>query len=310
MRITTRVGLVTKFNLLTITLILLTAMGIAFVQIQREKTASYQTLLHRGRLTVEMIAKNSEYGIYTENQSALQKIVDSLGVDTDIAYVAVLNKEKNLLLRKVADPAIRIPPFPEETPGLDASTLARDLLNPGNRKSYIDLSTPVLTKAQTDPIELFPESSATFTAPTVIGYVQLGLSQDGLRENIQDFLTSTIILTLVIALFGVIVTILLTQRIASPIQALVHATHEIAEGNLDQEVDTENDGEINDLATAFNTMLARLRTSRAEIESYQQMLEAKVALRTQELQRATEKAFPWPDKQKRQVRRNPSSLPI
>ena len=291
MRITTRVGLVTKFNLLTITLILLTAMGIAFVQIQREKTASYQTLLHRGRLTVEMIAKNSEYGIYTENQSALQKIVDSLGVDTDIAYVAVLNKEKNLLLRKVADPAIYIPPFPEVTPGLDASTLARDLLNPGNRKSYIDLSTPVLTRAQTDPIELFPESSATFTTPTVIGYVQLGLSQDGLRENIQDFLTSTIILTLVIALFGVIVTILLTQRIASPIQALVHATHEIAEGNLDQEVDTENDGEINDLATAFNTMLARLRTSRAEIESYQQMLEAKVALRTQELQKATEKAF-------------------
>ena len=95
MRITTRVGLVTKFNLLTITLILLTAMGIAFVQIQREKTASYQTLLHRGRLTVEMIAKNSEYGIYTENQSALQKIVDSLGVDTDIAYVAVPEQRKN-----------------------------------------------------------------------------------------------------------------------------------------------------------------------------------------------------------------------
>ena len=38
-------------------------------------------------------------------------------------------------------------------------------------------------------------------------------------------------------------------------------------------------------------MLARLRTSRVEVESYQQMLEAKVAHRTQELQEATDKAF-------------------
>ena len=291
MGITTRIGLITKFNLLAITLILLTAMGIAFVQIHREKTASYENLLHRGQLTTAMIAQNSEYAIYTENQSALQKVIDSLGVDTDIAYVAVFNKEKNLLLQKVADPSLHIPPFPGETSGLGAKTLTRDILNPGNRKSYIDLSTPVVTTAQNDSIELFPESLTPPATSTVIGYVQLGLSQDGLRENIQDFLTSTILFTLVIALIGMIATILLTQRIASPIRALVRATHEIAEGNLDQEVDTKNNDEINDLATAFNTMLARLRTSRVEVESYRQMLEAKVALRTQELQKATRKAF-------------------
>src|SRR6202040_1233127 len=96
----------------------------------------------------------------------------------------------------------------------------------------------------------------------VIGYIQLGLSQDGLRENVQAFLISTIILTLVISLVGVLATILLTQRIASPIQALVRVTHEIAEGNLDQEVDVKTSDEINVLATAVNTMLARLRTSR------------------------------------------------
>ena len=130
-------------------------------------------------------------------------------------------KKKISSLLEIADSTIQIPPFPEETPGLDATTLARDLVNPGNRKSYIDLSTPVITTAQTDPTkELFPESLPPSATPIVIGYVQLGLSQDSLRKNIQDFLTSTIILTLVIALIGVIATILLTQRIASPIRAL------------------------------------------------------------------------------------------
>src|SRR5258706_3642888 len=101
MGINTRIGLVPKFNLLAIALILLTAIGIAVVQVHREKTASYETLLHRGRITAAMIAQNSEYAIYTENQSTLQKIVDSLAVDADIAYVAVLNKEKRVLSQKV-----------------------------------------------------------------------------------------------------------------------------------------------------------------------------------------------------------------
>ena len=287
----TRIGLVTKFNLLAIALILLTAIGIAVVQVHREKTASYEALLHRGRVTAAMLAQNSEYAIYTENQSTLQRIVDSFAVDADIAYVAILNKEKIILIQRVADPSIHIPFFAPETPGLDTTTLARDIRNTGNHQSYIDLSTPVISTTTDTTTELFPESEMPSPHPAVIGYIQLGLNQDGLRENVQAFLASTMILTLLIALVGVLATILITKRIASPIQALVRATHEIAEGNLDHGVVTTTNDEINDLASAFNTMLARLRTSRAEVESYQQMLEAKVEHRTHELQKATDKAF-------------------
>jgi len=291
MKIHTRIGLATKFNLLAIALILLTAIGIAVVQVHREKTASYEDLLHRGRITAAMIAQTSEYAIYTENQNTLQKIVDSLGVDVEIAYVAILNKDKVVLIQKTTDPTIHIPLFPEETPGLDSNTLTRDIRNGGNHKSYIELSAPVITSITNTTNELFPEAVDLSPHPTVMGYVQLGLNQDGLRENIEAFLTSTMILTLVISLVGVLATIILTSRIASPIQSLVRATHEIAEGNLDSGVTTTTEDEINDLAAAFNTMLVRLRTSRAEVESYQQMLEAKVEHRTHELQKATERAF-------------------
>jgi signal transduction histidine kinase/DNA-binding response OmpR family regulator len=290
MTITTRIGLITKFNLLTISLILLTAMGIAFVQVQREKTASYETLLHRARLTVGMVAQNSEYAIYTEDNTSLQKIVDSLSVDPDIAYVAILNKDKQVLIDKVASSSIDIPPFPYETPGLDTTTLTRDVVNPGNRQTYIDLSAPVITTTNTNSA-LFPEEISPVQDQRIIGYIQLGLSQENMQKNIQAFLTSTVILTLVAALVGVLATIFLTNRIASPIQSLVYATHEIAAGNLEQEVTTSTRDELNDLATAFNIMLSRLRTSRAEVESYQQMLEAKVEHRTLELQKATQKAL-------------------
>ena len=291
MTIKTRIGLVTKFNLLAMTLIVLTAFAIAVVQIHREKTASYEALRHRGRMTAAMIAQNVQYAIYTENQSTLRRIIDSLQVDSDIAYVAILNKDKTILIQKVTDPSTRIPPFPEETPGLDTTILARDVRNPGNHESYIDLSAPVISTTSEIATELFPEASPTTSHPTTIGYIQLGLSQESLQTRIQEFLASTLLLTLIIALVGVLATIVLTSRIASPIQALVHATHKIADGHLDQEVNTTTSDEIRDLAVAFNTMLTRLRTSRAEVESYQQMLEARVTHRTHELQKATEKAF-------------------
>jgi len=284
-------GLITKFNFLTITLILLTSLGIAAFEIHHKKAEMYGELLHRGRITAAMLAQNSEYAIYTENQEALQKIVDSLQVDTDIAYVAVLNSQKQILVQKVTDPQVQIPSFSDAMLALNSDILAENILNAGNRKPYIDISAPVISKPKSDTADLFLETQASAPQPTLLGYIQLGLSEERMRKTVQEFLSSIFWLTVLVALIGVTVTILMTRRIASPIKELVRVTHDIAEGNLEHEVDITTRDEINDLATAFNVMLERLRKSRSQVESYQHTLETKVEQRTQELQKATERAY-------------------
>jgi signal transduction histidine kinase len=68
-------------------------------------------------------------------------------------------------------------------------------------------------------------------------------------------------------------------------------TNAIAEGRLQETVKISAQGEISELAAAFNVMLGRLRSYRAEVESYQESLQAKVEERTLELQKATERAY-------------------
>lgn len=286
-----RMGLIAKFNFLTITLILLTSLGIAAFEIHHKKAEMYGELLHRGRITAAMVAQNSEYAIYTENQDALQKIVDSLQVDTDIAYVAILNNQKQVLAQKVTNPQVQIPSFSETMLALNSDILVENILNEGDRKPYIDISAPVISAPKGDTAGLFLETQTPSPQPTLIGYIQLGLSEDRMRQTVQEFLSSIFWLTAFVALLGVIVTILMTRQIASPIKELVSVTHDIAEGNLEHEVEITYSDEISDLATAFNVMLERLRKYRSEVESYQHTLETKVEQRTQELQKATERAY-------------------
>jgi hypothetical protein len=86
---TIRRSLATKFNLLAIALVLVTALGIALFVVRQEHINTSHALVNHGRSVVAMVAQNSEYGIYTENEAFLSQMIDSLAVDAEIAYVTI-----------------------------------------------------------------------------------------------------------------------------------------------------------------------------------------------------------------------------
>jgi methyl-accepting chemotaxis protein len=92
-----------------------------------------------------------------------------------------------------------------------------------------------------------------------IGYVRVGLSQEGLRKRIREFLFSTLLVTLLIVLAGVGVTVLFTRRIAAPIHNLVRVARDISEGKLDHQIDHDGTVEIAALAGAIQNMSGNLR---------------------------------------------------
>jgi signal transduction histidine kinase/DNA-binding response OmpR family regulator len=284
MRSSRRLNLTAKFNLLTISLILVTAVSIGAVVIYQDRASNYAELRRHGEMTAAMLARNSEYGIYTEDEQGLRQIVESLREDVDIAYVGVLNAHLQTLVREVRTPGLELP-VPQVP--LPAAGLTRDFRSQGDGKSYLSVVIPVASVTRQKPEGLFPESPGE----RVIGYVQIGLSQERMRREAKTFFLSTLFSTAAIVLVGVFATVLFTRRIASPIRELVRVTHAIAAGHLEGSVRASAQGEIRDLASAFNLMLERLRQYRNEVESYRQSLEAKVQERTIELQDATARAY-------------------
>lgn len=278
-------GVTTKFNILTITLILATSLGIGTFVTIRGQVNNYEKLLRKGMTTAAMVAQNSEYGIYAEDRVGLKQIVQSLEADEDIAYVAVLNRDMQTLVSNRMIDGVEMPDFVDLSPEAEQHGNFR---SKRDGKEYVSITMPVLSHAAEATDELFPELDG---GDELIGYVGLGLSQDRMRREAQEFLISTTVVTSLLALLGMGLTVLMTRRIASPIQELVRVTHDIAEGHFERDVKITTDGEIGDLANAFSLMLERLRSYRREVESYRQSLELKVEERTMELQQATEKAY-------------------
>jgi two-component system, sensor histidine kinase and response regulator len=282
-------SLVTKFNILTITLILITAFAIGAFVIRQDVTDTYKELLQHSTSVAALIAENSEYAIYTENQAALRRIVESLSADKNVAYIAILDKEQHVLMHEARSPAVQIPiSFRAALVPPSPEIHVEDFINETDGKRYLDLFAPVISRPSKEATELFPENMGQRLQ--IVGYVQLGFSQESLHQHLKGFLFSTVSFTAVLILLGVLATVGMTRRITSPLQKLARVAHGIARGNLDHHIQVLGHDELSDFASAFNFMLERLRDYRQQVEDYQHSLEEKVERRTQELQQATVQA--------------------
>ena len=285
-----RIGLRTKLNVLSIGLVILTATGIAGFVVHREITTRSQDLLNTGLTTAAMIAQSSEYAVYTENQDSLRRIVAGLRASPDIAYIAVLGKQNNILLEQTFGLPITIPTALRSRRPATGEVAVQDVANQQDGSSYVDIIVPVVSRPVSSSDPLFLESAAASGPTAVIGYVQLGLSQVRLQHTLQQFVLVTGFVVVIVILVGLFLTLVLTQSLIRPILALVEATGLIAEGRFDVDVAVHSNDEVNQLADAFNRMTVTLRTSQKQIQEYQQRLEDKVAERTRQLEAALQDA--------------------
>ncbi len=277
--------LATKLNLLVIFLILLTAASIATLISQREIRADRAELLELGVSLAELGSRESEFALYTQDSAALRNDLDNLASNSKIGYVILLNKDRQPLLSKIVAPGLRSIPAADAAM-FQGETRQTEVQIGESRTPYFDIVAPVRSRG--DSSELFPDVETARTP--VLGYVRIGVREDSLVDKTQEIVVFTIALTLAVVALGVTATLLITRRILGPVEALVRATRQIAGGNLAGSVDARASGEIGELASSFNDMLARLRDYRDRVDEAQATLEARVEDRTRELQLATEEA--------------------
>ncbi|MDX2455928.1 MAG: response regulator, partial [Gammaproteobacteria bacterium] len=231
--------------------------------------------------------------IYTENVEALNEVARSLSKDEDHAYVNIYNKDRQILLSRNFKPALNTQHsgIPEQDWHAEKYYL-KDLPNSESSLPVIDVVVPVVSMSKggdedEDPLQDIFESSA---GGEIIGFIQLGLDQTKMREDIDAFLWSMIVVTSIISMIGILITALLTRRITAPIALLVAATKNVSRGDFGHKVTTASRDEIGDLASAYNVMVDRLSEYRSRVDEYRDTLEHKVQQRTAELEATTEQA--------------------
>ena len=288
-----KMGLLTKLNLLTIGLIFLTAVATTLFYAQQRWRADETQLKRQGMALAGVMTELAEYALYTSDRDSLEQLLDSIGTDPSVAFVAVLDRRLQPLVVRQYGPGLAdtsLPPLPSDLalPARGDLVLLDHAMPTGK---LVEVLAPVAspTATRTAPNGLDPAS--TRAPPAVIGYIRLGLSLDAQRKQFREQMVGAVAVVGLLVVFAVIATLLLTRRLVAPMRRLMRAARAVGAGRLDVYVPAGSSDELGLLTHTFNHMTQKLAESQSQVASYQRTLEEKVAQRTRELEVATAQAY-------------------
>jgi two-component system NtrC family sensor kinase len=117
----------------------------------------------------------------------------------------------------------------------------------------------------------------------VWGTIQIDFSTQEYDANIAVMYRQLFYISMLVVVIILPVGYFFAAWITRPIVVIGEAASRLANGDLNAHVDIKRDDEIGQLSTSFNQMVDALQRSRDQLQNYNQMLEAKVAERTSEL---------------------------
>ena len=110
-------------------------------------------------------------------------------------------------------------------------------------------------------------------------FVLIEFATQPLLAPANKFLRRTLIISVVLLIFGVVASIMLSRGITGPLSSITNAAAAISSGDYSKKVAVRRRDELGELAQAFNAMVAKTRDSQRE-------LERKVKERTAQLEAA------------------------
>ncbi len=207
------------------------------------------------RTTGTLLARVLAEPLAQHNLPSIRKITLGLGLNPDLAYVALYDRrdEPVFILNNTGAHLAEEP----DRPGVQGVGELAD--------GIYDVAEPVVYRAQ------------------VVGKLRLGFSTASLMRDARMARNSGIRMGLVAFLIGLFVTYFLLQSVfLQPLSQVVAATRAMSHGHLSHEVRVASGDEFGELATAFNEMARSIRAGRENLEQ-------RVAQRTKELSIANER---------------------
>jgi hypothetical protein len=188
-----KMGLLAKLNLLTIGLIFLTAVAITVFYANQRWRDDDQELRARGRALAAVMTELAEYALVSHDKVALERLLDGMGADPDVAYMAVLDHDQRRIVLRLFTPTIARTPLPELAKRAappargEVTTFDRDIED----RRYVEFVVPVWPAA--------PDA-----AP--VGYVRLGLSYETQRRQFREQMLGAIGVVSMLVVIAVLAT--------------------------------------------------------------------------------------------------------
>jgi class 3 adenylate cyclase len=107
---------------------------------------------------------------------------------------------------------------------------------------------------------------AQFSAPMMSGQIMLGFSTDEIIESKREIKITSLIVSSIVFVIGILIGFWLAKNISVPVLALRDAAKKVGQGDLTQRVASKSRDEIGELGEAFNKMVDDLGQAKKEVE--------------------------------------------
>jgi len=250
--------------------------------VRQAKIVLRDELEKRGLSIARSLAHNSKYGVLTEDKVILNRLIEGVIAESDIAYVEIydirgqtlVEQHKTLEKRgrlKSQELSNYIATALNASRG-EARSFASPLLTPywsGSGEMFIDVTSLVVAERINDEFTDGMFMREGNMEDEKRGFVRIGLSLANMNKKIKNIIIASVIVTLCIAGiglgFGIGTVVVFMRQVTRPIEKMAEVANEIADGDLTQTVPVSSKDEIGKLANAFNKMTGSLRERTNEL---------------------------------------------
>lgn len=211
-----------------------------------------EEVLKRGLSVARYISEASEIPLITENKVSLGLLVNGYRkLDPDIEYIYIVAPDNTLTAhtfgssvpQQLINEALKSPQNTGQTVTLETKA-----------GRLFDISTPIQGGA--------------------LGSVHIGLYAALIHKNVEGVLMQMLPFDLVILILCTIVAILLASAITRPIVLLTKAVERLSKGELNEPIAITSNDEIGHLATVFNSMTDKLRTTTVSRQYMEKLIDS------------------------------------
>jgi C4-dicarboxylate-specific signal transduction histidine kinase len=188
------------------------------------------------------LADNAEYGVLIENKEILDPLIRSVRQMGDVNSVTVYDRNSHVLAKAGRSAS------PSES--ITETILTRTM--PGGATGESFLAGMDGGPEQREDAAIGKEG---------IGRVEIEFNWTPIHRKLGRMRRQALLLAVISVFLGIFITYLIARLMVSPLKDLAHATHRVAEGHLDFQVESRTRDEIGELAEAFNIMTVNLKRS-------------------------------------------------
>ncbi|WIM05304.1 MAG: ATP-binding protein [Candidatus Nitricoxidivorans perseverans] len=208
-------------------------------------------LLSRGAALTRQLAPAAEYGAFSGNRAELQRLLNAVASEEDVAAVS-LHDSAGSLLASAGSPRM----------GGDVTALPDGWHGSAGDGEIAAFHAKIFRQPLTfdDPFQL-PATTEAAAPAKLLGSVTLEMSRARLVARKREILLVTLLATLAVLAAAALLARRLGRDITEPVLALENAVEHLRSGNLDARAPRHPSGTLASLETGFNEMAAALAAS-------------------------------------------------